>query len=131
MKWPVEAIVRPSARIPSVRKFLLALLIMMLPVQYSWAAVSAYCSHEDAATAKAHFGHHVHKHVSNAGGDGHSKPTSSHTDCHFCHLNWSMAFDSTAIIAFAMPALVMARDQVLTPHYIPSRPERPNWAAVA
>lgn len=46
-----------------VRRIVFILLLAILPVQFSWAAVSAYCRHETGAAAK-HFGHHEHQHQS-------------------------------------------------------------------
>jgi flagellar capping protein FliD len=44
-----------------MRRFLLIFLVVMMPLQLSWAAVSSYCQHE-SGTASKHFGHHEHQH---------------------------------------------------------------------
>jgi hypothetical protein len=44
-----------------VKRLVLILFILFLPLQSVWAATSAYCTHEaDAATG--HVGHHSHQH---------------------------------------------------------------------
>lgn len=47
-----------------------AFLLVLLPLQFSWAAVAVYCGHEsghesghETGPAQAHFGHHVHEHA--------------------------------------------------------------------
>lgn len=43
-----------------MRRFLALLLLTIVPLQFSWAGVAAYCQHE-AAQAETHFGHHAHE----------------------------------------------------------------------
>ena len=49
-----------------MRRWLATLLLVLLPFQFSWAAVGGYCQHETGAAAK-HFGHHNHQHQADAG----------------------------------------------------------------
>lgn len=42
-----------------MRRRLAIVLLALLPLQFSWAAVASYCGHETQA-ATGHFGHHGH-----------------------------------------------------------------------
>ncbi|MDT7838492.1 hypothetical protein [Aquabacterium sp. OR-4] len=44
-----------------MRRWFAILLLALLPLQFSWAAVAAYCSHE-ATPQGPHIGHHEHHH---------------------------------------------------------------------
>ena len=44
-----------------MKKFLAIFLLVLLPLQFSWAAVAGYCQHEAGVTAN-HPGHHTHDH---------------------------------------------------------------------
>jgi hypothetical protein len=46
-----------------MRRYLAIFLLVLLPLQYSWAAMASYCEHETSVTAK-HPGHHTHDHAS-------------------------------------------------------------------
>lgn len=46
-----------------MRRFILVLLLAILPLQWSWAAVANVCQHEVDRTAQ-HLGHHGHEHAS-------------------------------------------------------------------
>ncbi len=50
-----------TARLSTVRRLLAIVLLTILPLQFSWAAVAAYCAHESSA-ASDHLGHHDHQH---------------------------------------------------------------------
>ena len=45
-----------------MRRWLTVLMLVLLPLQVSWAAASAYCQHEQSVTEMQHLGHHEHKH---------------------------------------------------------------------
>ena len=71
-----------------MRRFLLIFMMVLLPLQWSWAAAASVCAHE---SGKSHFGHHEHKHgddSASAQGDGEKGDGASlgaHPDCHVCH----------------------------------------------
>jgi len=114
-----------------VKKYLLILLMLILPVQYAWSAAAVYCQHEQKSPF--HFGHHAHQHkASSDEHGGHGKVNSADTDCEYCHMfshAFFVPFDarSTAPLAvnYAAPASIP-----YTSH-IPRRPPRPNWLLVA
>ena len=46
----------------AMRRFVLLFLMLILPLQWSWAAVASVCRHETGSAAQ-HLGHHVHEHA--------------------------------------------------------------------
>jgi len=109
-----------------MRRLAVFLLFLVLPVQYSWAAIGAYCQHEENA-AQWHFGHHVHKHS-----QGDEKPGTpiTHADCAICHLCCSSMpqQSSSSLLEPAGGALAPLALQVSLTD-VSSEPERPNWVA--
>lgn len=70
-----------------MKRFLLILLLALLPVQFIFAAVATYCADETVETT-AHLGHHAH----NDGKKINDLPTvnsvekkATDVNCHFCH----------------------------------------------
>ena len=65
------------------------LLLVLLPFQFSWAAVATYCMHERAPAQSQHVGHHEHNHeASNLPGkadDGLQASDTFDVDCCLCH----------------------------------------------
>lgn len=45
-----------------MRRFVIICLLMILPLQWSWAAAASVCAHE-ADSAAQHLGHHQHDHA--------------------------------------------------------------------
>jgi hypothetical protein len=45
----------------AVRKLFFLVVLLILPVQFAWAAATGYCRHE-TGEARKHFGHHEHQH---------------------------------------------------------------------
>lgn len=77
-----------------MRRWLSILLLVLLPLQFTWAAAAGYCQHETAANAW-HVGHHEHQHQDSAD-NGTVKVKSSESvpgikladsDCNVCHLS--------------------------------------------
>jgi len=68
-----------------VARFLIILLLLVVPLQMSYAAAAGYCSHDDQAASTSHFGHHLHKHAQPSGDD--SLPQgAADLDCGLCQL---------------------------------------------
>jgi len=121
-----------------MRRFVAILLLMVLSVQFSWAAAAGYCEHEQDATPQ-HIGHHEHQHpqgesvvdklpVDAPDEDGSKKPAGGHADCAYCHLSAAKNF-STLTMALprsdaSSPALTAA---VAVESHLLDRIERPKW----
>lgn len=128
-----------------MRRFLAIVLLALLPLQFSWAAVAAYCGHE-APTEAAHFGHHEHQHhdgigaaddaepVADAKADpgADKSPAAMDLDCGHCHGHCSVMPTPWASVLDALvtrpprPALEEAGAARAS-----ARPERPQWRVLA
>jgi hypothetical protein len=122
-----------------MRGFILVLLVCLLPLQFSWAAVAPYCGHEASPQAQ-HVGHHAHEH--------HEEPTlvldaessltvepspwTADLDCAQCHASGAVPSGVEESVhvthGSAQPsplAALMAGGQG------PGRPDRPQWLYLA
>ncbi|MCB5185961.1 hypothetical protein LG201_12175 [Methylobacillus gramineus] len=113
-----------------MKKLLLTLMILLLPLHSVWSIAAGYCQH-DAADSQAHFGHHTHQmdadnSADNDSPDGSSLTAGVHHDCNIHMLSWQLLelLDIHAGSAFLsdFPAY----------HFIfPGRIDRPNWQSAA
>lgn len=128
-----------------MRRLLTIVLLALLPLQFSWAAVASYCEHEAQAGA-GHFGHHDHPHHGDSGVD--ADPTVDPTadppakgdkpsvtmdfDCGHCHGQSSGMLTLSAglpgLLAAAPPS---AFSDEAGGEHSPTRPERPQWQPLA
>lgn len=116
----------------AMRRWLTLLLLVILPLQFSYAVAASYCQHE-SGTHAGHFGHHVHVHQDgdHEGHDGKGKPKSKlliDNDCTGCH--WSKPeLLPDALEVPALPAASAPHASDLAPYSSvdPHRIERPNW----
>ncbi len=112
-------------------KRLLFLLLILLPLQWSAAAVASYCQHETGMAAK-HTGHHNHKHDGSTNEETPQPPAQTHNDCGMCHLNCGGAVSLDYARDFSPFRVLMSAPNI--PHFLSafaSRPERPNWWLLA
>jgi len=121
-----------------MRCWLAVLLLVCLPLQFSWAAVADYCMHESGETAD-HVGHHDHAQHAHAAAqtDGKAKADggssmAAKVDCSHCHGGCAVTLDLPAglvphTIGLAPPTL---GDAPCAEH-VPAQPERPQWARLA
>jgi hypothetical protein len=137
-----------------VRRFLAIVLLALLPLQFSWAAVASYCKHETQGAG--HFGHHDHDHAHHAGAssdagqaadltadasltpnetgsaEGDKAPGAMDLDCGHCHgtcsamLTWPLGMPD--VPSTAPPSATL--DESGGAH-APTRPERPQWLPLA
>lgn len=113
-------------------------MLVLLPLQFTWAAVACYCGHEIAATPLGHHDHADHSHAvqdadpdRQAGSDG-TSPGSSDSDCGHCHGYSAGMFQVHGDFlvqphASAPPAWATAR----AVGHVPAQPERPQWVPLA
>lgn len=122
-----------------MRRWLLLLLLTVLPLQFATAAAASYCRHE-AGSAK-HFGHHEHQHE----GTGEHKSTSnspdgnSHqstnvagdSDCEYCHLGAAhpLLRDFTQP-GSGLKAAPMTQPVLSLGTRDPDTLDRPNWVSL-
>lgn len=68
-----------------MRRLVFIVLMLVLPLQWTWAAAASHCDHEEQG---AHFGHHEHKHACSDDGTADKAgagQSSAHADCQVCH----------------------------------------------
>jgi hypothetical protein len=115
---------------------LILLLVFLLPMQLSWAAVASYCQAE-RETAPAHLGHHDHPaaemHTQQAESTD-SKAGDLDLDCSVCQFFAMKSVQAAgtlfhAPLATRLPAHIK---QVFHPaSHIADGPDKPNWLLAA
>jgi len=120
-----------------MRRWLAILMLTLLPLQFSWAAVAAYCGHETGKHAQ-HLGHHEHQHAGQTATGKDSAPADQKApagfdfDCGHCHGTCA----SMPALAADMTPLTLASHPVtpvkgLVRTLAQSPPERPQWLPLA
>ena len=73
-----------------MKRLLVLVFLFVVPLQFSYAAIAAYCEHEPAPAlvTAGHLGHHAHQHEADSGsaGDERIPPGKLDPDCAQCHL---------------------------------------------
>ena len=119
---------------PAMRSWLVVLLLVLMPLQFSWAAMGAFCQHERGSDA-SHAGHHAHEHRSQSDSDGATSQTSASVadaDCGTCHAGCSIAAPDAQAGMGAMASASWASLRAVQPRSAPfDVPERPQWHALS
>ena len=109
-----------------MRRLFVYLLLIVLPLQFTWAAASGYCGHETGISAK-HLGHHDHKHAGQTQPMDQSKGAGlTHADCEMCHFGCSMPSVEVLITPTVAPRQDVSADPLQPASHIPALPERPD-----
>ncbi len=117
-----------------MKRYLTIILLVLLPLQFSWAAVVGYCQHESEVTV-THLGHHSHDHqaadLHESGKDGVAAAGFDH-DCATCHLGCAAAMTSDLKTPMAATDCYHPFDYRFNPsRALTERPERPQWLTLA
>ena len=108
-------------------------MVVLLPLQPSWAAVSVY-THQTSVTAD-HPGHHAHQHPADAGGAGDSDPAKlgeGEPDCGACHAGCCLIpLDLTQMLPLFAAADDSFGQRAMSSTPPLDRPDRPNWLSHA
>ncbi len=118
-----------------IRKLFIIFILLLIPLQVTWASVVTYCQH-GSSLAVNHAGHHDVASTSVATdevGRVATEPASSvHSDCGACHIACLVAqvgptyqFEQAAIESHA------SRYTLRTSSAPPQRVERPQWLHLA
>lgn len=120
-----------------MRRWFAILMLALLPLQFSWAAVAAYCGNETGQHAE-HLGHHEHQHTDQAKADQDSAPADQKApagfdfDCGHCHgtcASMPAPLGDTSPLALASHPVTPVEGIVRT--LAQSPPERPQWLPLA
>lgn len=134
-----------------MRRFLILLFAIMLPLQFAWAGAAAYCNHEStqqgngsaAASTSWHFGHHSHAHQgklsqhgsndSNESKNGKDNIKLPDLDCAVCHFaSAQLVLPDMATSASHHGVAISYR--ALAASYLSApgaTPDRPQWPLAA
>ena len=126
-----------------MRRWFSILLLTLLPLQFSWAAVASYCGHENEAQAR-HLGHHEHQHQHQGDADGDAGPGAGSDkpaddlsgsldfDCAHCHgacAGLPQPYPTLRSLAnSSRPGTPVER---FARTLAPSPPDRPQWVSLA
>lgn len=118
----------------AMRSWLVVLLLVLMPLQFSWAAVGAFCQHERGSDA-SHAGHHAHEHRSQSDSDGATSQTAASVadaDCGTCHAGCSIAAPDVQASVGTTASASWALGRSAQPRSAPfDVPERPQWHALS
>ncbi|MGO4326599.1 cation efflux protein, CzcI family [Cupriavidus sp. 2TAF22] len=142
--------VKPAAYIiRHMRRFLILLFALLLPLQFAWAGAAAYCGHDgqhggaNAAGASWHFGHHSHAHQGAAtdqhspdgrdAKDGSSKTKLPDLDCAVCHFAGAQLVLPDFASTGSHPGMTISY-HALAASFLSApgaTPDRPQWSLAA
>jgi hypothetical protein len=111
-----------------MRNLVVIFLLIFMPLQLSWVAVTSYCQHETGAAAK-HFGHHTHKHIDKMPDDKGKKASVADLDCPSCQQSTPVAMmqlPTTPVPHFSTAPILFLSQSI--PHRSPDNPFRPPLA---
>jgi hypothetical protein len=119
-----------------MRRLLLTVLLALLPLQFSWAAVASYCAHKSESQKSRHLGHHQHHdHAAASWADDRSPDKAGATmdvDCGHCHGHCAaMLMQVASVSMHAEVGRHVVPNDLAASARIPPPPERPQWAALA
>ena len=114
-----------------MRRWLSMFLLIVLPLQISWAVAATYCQHETGSTQ--HFGHHDHKHHAEDNQKlAKASPSDVDNDCAVCHAGCIAALTA---FSSSLPEIGVSADHFRTVPFFfffpGEQPERPNWSISA
>lgn len=117
-----------------MRRLFAIFLLVLLPLQLSWASVAPYCQHETDSQAQ-HLGHHDHQHQTANDKDGPDSklPGQVDNDCGTCHAGCCIAamldMIGTPTPGNSSDPFDAYRMGLASPHL--AVPERPSWWLLA
>ena len=114
-----------------MRRLILLVLLCLLPLQVSWAAVADYCGHEQGKTVR-HFGHHVDGHEASSVVPDDERTSGQPIQHDHCHLVGFLAVPSaSAPISCESAQRSPREDAGSCLSLAASPPERPQWLVPA
>ena len=125
-----------------MRRAVTLFLLLVLPLQLSWAVAAVYCQHEAVAQVSGHMGHHEHQHAQGDDAasaeaknnaperDAGDKPQCVDDDCAYCHLACLKTVGAPVVVLEVVPGSTFSGHPVPPPEsHLNGRIDRPNWRA--
>lgn len=114
-----------------MRRLVALFLLLLLPLQFAFAAAAPYCAMEKVETP-THFGHHDHVADAALAQDEGKNDSSVSGDCGICHLASAQTAPSDASAnPEAHAALVKALPDLRRPQHVQEPSERPPRSTLA
>lgn len=121
-----------------MRRWLAIFMLVLLPLQFSWAAVAEHCGHETDQQTQ-HLGHHDNQHASHAGVDQDrdaetqdGQAAGDFDGCGHCHGNCcSMPAPAHSLCSRVITSLSTATTAGIVRTLASNPPERPQWLRFA
>jgi hypothetical protein len=118
-----------------MRRWFLIFLVVLFPMQLSWAAAGRYCHLESGTTAQ-HAENHEHQHqddVELTDGASHDVTGTTDADSGHCHTGGctAMLLQSMALLTVSLSSNAHSTPAQSLSSHPASPPERPNWADLA
>ncbi len=120
-----------------MRRWLAIVLLTLLPLQFSWAAVAAYCGHETSETTQ-HLGHHEHQHADQAdssedlASEDQTETMVFHPDCGHCQGTCaSLPAPGDGLMSMSPNSPASTGNEGILRTLAPNPPERPQWVPLA
>lgn len=115
-----------------MRRFLVLLMLFLLPFQVSWAVAANYCEqgHDQGKETISYFGHHDDEHKASPDAPDDGRYDFAHDHCHLSSFLGILSAHTFAMSDSLQPLLHF----VGRPHYpslAPDKPERPKWPVSA
>lgn len=123
---------------PDMTRAMLIAILLILPYQFAWAAVSIYCNHHDSGhdsgQSDSHFGHHEHDHALALGDEPEAPSTEmdSGLGTDHDHYGSSLGLHAAMSVTSTPRSSSFLLISLSTPHnFATAEPERPNWTPAA
>ncbi len=113
-----------------MKRFLLILFMLLMPLQSSWAAVMSYGQHAGVGESTEHCRQAVKAldQVESTSDDG-SAQSVQHGDCTFCELgHCGIASGDATSLSMAAPSLIASSLNGPKPSPFAAPPDRPQWS---
>lgn len=105
-----------------MRRFISLFLLLLLPLQFAFAAAAPYCALEKAKIA-AHFGHHEHADAPTPEPSSDGDDKGKLHDCGICHLGSGQVHPATTSVPAPPP---VGKVLALPDHRRPQHHQEPN-----
>jgi hypothetical protein len=116
---------------PSMRRVLVFILLILMPLQFSFAAAAVYCETETQMAAE-HFGHHDHEGPAAPLANGDEPAPGAESDCDVCHLACAkFKSEALTVLVFDLGTPPATRILLPSPQNAPEPCDRPPIVSAA